>query len=272
LQYPDFEWEEHLGKFGLPEPRYPAIEADKSPKTFPPETDERIDSALKQALIEEYTPQRSSIPLEYLQEQNNQVQSNGHFHNLANQELFLSNSENDENSLNSSSAHESGTTDIPTINFSPFVSLDLDISGGVGNPILFNASSSFDPDGNITSYTFDFGDGSSYTETADNAPDGIFDGKTTHIYSTDGDYQISLIVTDDKGESTSIIDKIKLETIKYNPVFLAPSDTDPIKAGVENVALADAGHAVEDKSNTPWVEGRLDAVENTVGTSIALPV
>ncbi|UCE74559.1 MAG: hypothetical protein JSV56_02340 [Methanomassiliicoccales archaeon] len=41
-------------------------------------------------------------------------------------------------------------------------------------------------DGDITTYYWDFGDGETYTETADDFPDGAFDGITTHTYSTLG--------------------------------------------------------------------------------------
>ncbi len=40
-----------------------------------------------------------------------------------------------------------------------------------------------DPPLEIREYSFDFGDGTGYTETTDAAPDGLFDGKTTHPFS-----------------------------------------------------------------------------------------
>lgn len=52
--------------------------------------------------------------------------------------------------------------------------------------INFNASDSFDLDGNITSYTWDFGDGTTGS--------GV---KIKHTYFADGEYNIELTVTDD---------------------------------------------------------------------------
>ncbi len=59
-----------------------------------------------------------------------------------------------------------------------------------GSPIEFDASESIDIDGRIVSYEWYFGDG----ETAE--------GETvTHSYSRPGDYEVTLIVTDEEGEA-----------------------------------------------------------------------
>lgn len=56
----------------------------------------------------------------------------------------------------------------------------------------FNATGSFDPDGSIASYTWDFGDGTSANGVTAN-----------HTYTTVGSYPVSLVVTDVDGASTS---------------------------------------------------------------------
>ena len=61
------------------------------------------------------------------------------------------------------------------------------------NPIInqmvtFNASASYDPDGNITNYKWNFGDGN-----ITNTTDPII----THTYVSAGDYTVNLAVTDD---------------------------------------------------------------------------
>jgi len=67
--------------------------------------------------------------------------------------------------------------------------------------VTFDGSQSYDinePPKNIVEYEFDFGDGSPvYTETAASAPDGLFDGKTTHEYDDYGTYNATLKVTND---------------------------------------------------------------------------
>ena len=72
------------------------------------------------------------------------------------------------------------------------------------SPIAFNGSSSTDPDGNITLFTWDFGDGSALKVSPA--------GATTHIYTTAGTYNVQLTVTDDgtslgTGVATSVITK-----------------------------------------------------------------
>ena len=52
----------------------------------------------------------------------------------------------------------------------------------------FNGSASSDSDGNIASYAWDFGDGSSSTETS-----------PANTYAADGTYSVSLTVTDNEG-------------------------------------------------------------------------
>jgi len=63
----------------------------------------------------------------------------------------------------------------------------------------FNASASYDPDGYIVSYTWDFGDGNITTE---------YDPIAYHAYTNYGDFTVKLTVTDNSsltGEKTSII-------------------------------------------------------------------
>ncbi|MEM3875057.1 MAG: PKD domain-containing protein [Candidatus Bathyarchaeia archaeon] len=57
-----------------------------------------------------------------------------------------------------------------------------------GYPVIFNASISIDPDGNITSYLWDFGDGN-VTETSGPI--------VVHVYGSTGKYYVLLTVFDD---------------------------------------------------------------------------
>ncbi len=62
----------------------------------------------------------------------------------------------------------------------------------VGETIAFNASDSFDSDGYIVTYSWNFGD------------EGTAEGEqVTHSYNTAGDYIVILTVTDDYGISMS---------------------------------------------------------------------
>jgi len=62
----------------------------------------------------------------------------------------------------------------------------------VGEEISFNASDSYDPDGSITSYFWDFGDGTNAMGVTAN-----------HTYIDDGVYTVTLTVTDDRGATAS---------------------------------------------------------------------
>jgi len=68
------------------------------------------------------------------------------------------------------------------------------ITPKVGDEVVFDASESKDPDGQIVEYLWDFGDGS----PAESGPAVI------HIYAAAGSYTVKLTVTDDQGLSNSL--------------------------------------------------------------------
>ena len=65
-------------------------------------------------------------------------------------------------------------------------------TGTAGEEVLFDGSGSFDPDGAIVFYFWDFGDGSF----------GL-GPQVTHIYATMGTYAVTLTVTDTNGAIAS---------------------------------------------------------------------
>lgn len=74
-------------------------------------------------------------------------------------------------------------------------------SGNIGGIINFNGSYSSDPDGNITNYTWDFGDG--------NTGYGI---SATHSYSKAGTYIVNLTVTDDQSDTDKTSTSVTIKT------------------------------------------------------------
>jgi PKD repeat protein len=73
----------------------------------------------------------------------------------------------------------------------------------------FDASESYDPDGTIISYTWDFGDG--------NTASGV---TVDHAYTEDGNYTVTLTVTDDDGATATSTSTKTVETeIVMNSVF-----------------------------------------------------
>jgi len=72
----------------------------------------------------------------------------------------------------------------------PFAKPGGPYSGFILGDILFNGSQSFDLDGTITNYTWDFGDGTNGYGTS-----------PIHAYNSDGNYTLTLTVTDDEGRT-----------------------------------------------------------------------
>jgi PKD repeat protein len=68
-----------------------------------------------------------------------------------------------------------------------------------GLTCIFNAALSSDPDGRITAYAWDFGDGTTGA--------GI---DPTHVYSWQGTYMVHLVVTDNGGASSAQDKSIKI--------------------------------------------------------------
>ncbi|HEU67881.1 MAG TPA: PKD domain-containing protein [Candidatus Acetothermia bacterium] len=64
-------------------------------------------------------------------------------------------------------------------------------SAKVGEPFWFDASTSYDPDGQVAEYLWNFGDGKSETTTVPYA---------THRYGETGRYTVTLVVKDEEGD------------------------------------------------------------------------
>jgi len=75
-----------------------------------------------------------------------------------------------------------------------------------GQTITFDASSSYDPDGEITSYKWDFGDGWSFESET---------GTVTHSYSSAGDYTVTLTVRDNDGAINTSTMTIRVSSFGY---------------------------------------------------------
>jgi len=76
----------------------------------------------------------------------------------------------------------------------------------VGETITFNASSSYDQDGNITAYEWEFGDGANGTGEI-----------VEHSYSAAGNYTVNLTVTDDDGAKNSSFKIVNVSAIPNKP-------------------------------------------------------
>jgi PKD repeat protein len=85
-----------------------------------------------------------------------------------------------------------------------------------GKPLTFDASNSADPDGNIASYNWDLGDGSTATGE-----------EVSHSYSSAGQYTVKLEVTDNSGASETLTRTVEVarENLAPKPSFSASSTT-----------------------------------------------
>lgn len=80
-------------------------------------------------------------------------------------------------------------------NRAPRAEIDADkTEGWVGDEFTFDAQSSSDPDGNLTSWEFDFGDGTKQTVTEEDA------ARVKHVYADGGEYLVTVRVVDDGAE------------------------------------------------------------------------
>ena len=138
----------------------------------------------------------------------------------------------------------------------------------VDETVTFNASASYDPDGTIVSYEWDFGDGAADTGMV-----------VPHTYSTGGVHPVALTVTDDTGLTDTAIanvtvrhriltiqlsgehDYLQMENVKIRVAALVTDaeTMDPVSGA--NVTIEIYGPA-----GTPWISDNM--TERLLGTGI----
>jgi PKD repeat protein len=126
---------------------------------------------------------------------------------------------------------------------------------GVGESITFDASQSFDPDGQITQYLWDFGDNNSSNQKI-----------ATHAYAQAGNYLIKLTVTDDRGATGQKVGLLTISPAGTNRLVvdpasgtIAPGGTQSIKVTFDAQGLAEGDY-----------QGQISIVSN--GGNRTLPV
>jgi PKD repeat protein len=118
-----------------------------------------------------------------------------------------------------------------SINQPPIADFDVDFSSGVAPlNVSFDASNSYDPDGYITSYNWDFKDGATDSGEA-----------ITHTFNSAGSYNVKLIVTDNKGVTDSTTRTITVTEPIIEAVPLGTSlSKDGITVTVERIEIVES--------------------------------
>ncbi len=119
-----------------------------------------------------------------------------------------------------------------------------------GKELTFDGTLST-PFDKLTKFEFDFGDGTSYTETADDAADGTFDGVTTHTYDDAKLYTVSLTVYIDDDSST-----IPTTILVTDPE--QPDNKAPVASFLFSQGVAYVGESIRfDASESIDMDGRI---------------
>jgi len=104
----------------------------------------------------------------------------------------------------------------------------------VGQPVMFNASRSYDPDGDIVSYVWDFGDGI--------AGNGM---TIEHVYAWPGSFNLTLTVTDRENASDTLTKPIQVSEV--------PGDINFSITGGVGVSILITNNKEEDATDVPWL-------------------
>lgn len=100
-----------------------------------------------------------------------------------------------------------------SLNSPPLANAGGPYTGAEGSPIHFDGSGSADPDADIVSYAWDFGDG----ETGSAAT-------VDHTYANSGAYAVTLVVTDDDGATSQATTTATISDVAPTATFTAPTE------------------------------------------------
>ncbi len=124
------------------------------------------------------------------------------------------------------------TVTVDNVNDPPVADAGPDQSAYVGDTVNFDGSGSYDPDGTIVEYFWDFGDGTNAT--------GVV---VEHAYATDGIYTVNLIVTDDDGATDSDTAEVTVTEAPATETFTFTGTVAPRGENRHTVPISSSGAA-----------------------------
>jgi hypothetical protein len=151
---------------------------------------------------------------------------------------------------------------LDVVNPTPTAHFYLPVPPVVGENVTFDATGSYDEDGFIVSYAWDFGDDTNSSETAP---------ITVHTYWSSGSYLVTLAVTDNDGLTGTISGTIVvLSTPPLPPtlplVYVYPMiETTPASDFTVNISIANATNVYAWEVSLSWDAYLLDFVSAAEG-------
>jgi len=95
----------------------------------------------------------------------------------------------------------------------------IDVTSIIGLNVTVDGSRSYDPDGEIMGYMWDFGDRFIESESIECVVTGV---TAKHTYAMAGTYDITLVVVDNDGITAESVQRVSLETVPTVPPVLDP--------------------------------------------------
>ncbi len=110
----------------------------------------------------------------------------------------------------------------------------------IGRPESFDASASYDTDGTVTNYSWEFGDGTP-TET------GV---RVSHTYIAPGRFPVSLIVTDDRGGTSSTTELVTVNALGTLKVLVRNTQASPVPGATVRITSGPPGQTLPPENST----------------------
>jgi DNA/RNA endonuclease G (NUC1) len=112
----------------------------------------------------------------------------------------------------------------------PFAKLDGPYTSSEGSAVAMSGASSFDPNGTVTSYVWNFGDGIESSGSS-----------LSHTYAQDGDYTLRLIVTDNDGLADTTTSAVHVSNVAPTILPFAGATLLPGEMYVASGSFTDPG-------------------------------